>query len=80
MLFSSDRIRYVRRQVQDKLNPKYQLPVKNGRGNLMIWGCFSHVNVGPIHPIEGIMDQRVYLDIIKNVMLHKECYAATCEG
>ena len=35
----------------------------------MVWGCFSCDNVGLIHRIEGIMEQRVYLDIMKNVML-----------
>ena len=35
----------------------------------MVWGCFIHDNVGPNHCMEGIMGQRVYLDIIKSVML-----------
>ena len=70
MLFSSDGIRYVKRPVGDRLKPKYQLPtVRHGRGNLMLLGCLSGDNVGPIHRTEGIMDQRVYLDIKKNVML-----------
>ena len=34
----------------------------------MVCGCFSRDNVG-CHRIEGIMDQRVYLDIMKNVIL-----------
>ena len=69
MLFRSDGIRYVRHPIGDKLNPKYQLPTpKHGGGNVMVWGCFSCDNVGPIHRIEGIMDQRVYLDIMKNVI------------
>ena len=70
MLFSSDGIRYVRRPIGDRFNPKHQLPtVKHGGGNVMVWGCFSRDNLGPIHRIEGIMGQRVYLDIMKNIML-----------
>ena len=38
MLFSSDRIRYVRCPVGERLNPKYWLPtVKHDRGNVMVW-------------------------------------------
>lgn len=70
MLFGSDGIRYVRRPVGERFNPKFQLPtVKHGGGNVMIWGCFSRDLVGPIHRIEGIMDQNVYADIITNIML-----------
>ena len=70
MIFSSDGIRYVRHPVGHRLNPKYQLPiVKHGGGNVMVWGCFSYDIVGLIHHIEGIIDQRVFLDIMKNVML-----------
>ena len=35
----------------------------------MVWGHFSRDNVGPIYCIEGIIDQRAYLDIMKNTML-----------
>ena len=66
MLFSSDGIRYVRLPIGDRFNPKYQLPTVK---HVMVWGCFSRDNLGPIHRIEGIMDQRVYLDIMKNIML-----------
>ena len=48
MLFNSDRNRYVRYQVGDRLNPEYQLPtVKHGEGNFMVWVCFSCNNKGP---------------------------------
>ena len=70
MLFSSDRIRYVRRPIGDRFNPKYQLlTTKHGGGNVMVWGCFSRDKLDLIHRIKGIMDQRVYLDIMNNIML-----------
>ncbi len=70
MLFGSDGIKYVRRPAGERFNPKYQLPtVKHGGGNIMVWGCFSRDGIGPIHRVEGIMDQYMYKDIINNKML-----------
>ena len=30
----------------------------------MVWGCFGYNGVGSLHLIDGIMDQRVYRDIL----------------
>ena len=35
----------------------------------MVWGSFSCDSIGPLHRIKSKMDQNVYLNIIKNVML-----------
>jgi len=43
--------------------------VKHGGSNIMVWACFSYNVVGPIHWIQGIMDQHIYTDILENVML-----------
>lgn len=70
MLFGSDGIKYVRRPVNQRYDPKYQLPtMKHGGGNVMVWGCFSRDVIGPLHRIDGIMDQVVYKDIMSKVML-----------
>ena len=69
-LFGSDGIKYVRRPEGKRFEPKYQLPtVKHGCGSVMVWGCFGYSGVGPLHFIDGIMDQFVYRDIIKVVLL-----------
>lgn len=35
----------------------------------MVWGCFSLSGVGPLHQINGIMDSKMYKDIMETVML-----------
>jgi DDE superfamily endonuclease len=70
MLFGTDGIKYVRRPINERFNPKYHLPtVKHGGGNFMVWGCFSRDSIGPIQRIEGIMDQVMYKGILKDTML-----------
>ena len=43
------------------LNPT----VKDGRGSVLVWACMSSSGVGNIEFIDGIMDNNVYLDILK---------------
>jgi len=35
----------------------------------MVWACFSYSGVGPISLIDLIMDQHVYVNILRNVIL-----------
>lgn len=69
-LFSSDGIRYVRRPINARNDVRYQVPtVKHGGGHVMVWGCFSRLGVGPLVPIEGIMDRFKYCEILQSHML-----------
>lgn len=69
-IFSSDGIRYVRRPKNKRHNVQYQVPtVKHGGGNVMVWGCFSRDGVGPLHRITGIMDGKMYVDILSKFMV-----------
>ena len=43
--------------------------VKYGAANVITWQCFSCNGFGPIHEIEGIMDQKLYVKILNSVML-----------
>ena len=58
----------VRRPKGKRLDPKYTRgTIKHGGGkSAMVWGCFSGFSgFGPIYRINGIMDQYVYRDILK---------------
>lgn len=56
----------VWRKPQDGLNPKYTAKtVKHNGGGVMVWGCMAANGVGNLHLINGIMDQYVYIDILK---------------
>ena len=43
--------------------------VKGGAGSVDVWGGFSMYGMGPIHKINGIVDQTIYKNIIKDVLL-----------
>uniref|UniRef100_A0A8R1E8I1 Tc1-like transposase DDE domain-containing protein n=1 Tax=Caenorhabditis japonica TaxID=281687 RepID=A0A8R1E8I1_CAEJA len=69
-LFGTDRIKWVRRPVGSRFDPKYQCPtVKHGGGSCMVWGCFSDTSMGPLRPVVDIMDRFVYEDILENTMI-----------
>lgn len=61
---------YVRRPSNTEYHPNHTLKtVKYGGLKILVWACFSYSGVGPIHMIDAIMDQHVYVNILRNVML-----------
>ena len=51
--------RYVRRRPGEEFNPQCVTPtMKHGGGKILVWGCFTARDVGHIHHIKGIMDQK----------------------
>lgn len=61
---------FVRRPHNTEYQPQFtRKTVKHGGAKVMIWGSFSYNGVGPIHQIKGIMDQRMYAEILNEVML-----------
>uniref|UniRef100_A0A914UYA6 Tc1-like transposase DDE domain-containing protein n=1 Tax=Plectus sambesii TaxID=2011161 RepID=A0A914UYA6_9BILA len=69
-LCNSDGIRYVRRSVNTRFDPHYTVGTVKHRGrNIMVWGCFSLTGIGPLHRINGIMNQVQYREILQEVML-----------
>ena len=69
--FGSDGKQNVRRPQNQELSPRYTLKtVKHGDGNVIVWGSFSWCGVGPLHRIQGTMDQHMYKEILENVFLN----------
>lgn len=57
----------VRRRDGEKLNPDcVDKTVKHGGGKINIWGCFSSKGVGNLTKVNGIMDKKLY----KNILVH----------
>ena len=66
-LYNSDGCSYVWRKVNKRLNYRYVEPtVKYGKGNIMVWACFSYKGLGNLVFIEDKMNAYSYLDILKN--------------
>jgi hypothetical protein len=40
--------------------------VKHGDGKVLVWGYMSATGVGNLVFIDGIMDQHIYLNILRN--------------
>lgn len=65
-LFRSDGQSYVWWKPNEEYKKKNLKPtMKHGGGSVMVWSCMSAAGPGNLHIINGIMDQRVYLEILK---------------
>lgn len=66
-VFSSDGRGKVWRKPNEQLKTQNLCAtVKHGGGNVLVWGCMSASGVGNLVVIDGIMDQYMYLDILRN--------------
>ena len=69
-LINSDGRSYVRRPKNTAFPPKYtKKTVKHGGGNILVWGCFSSIGVGPLFLIDGKMTADYYINILETTML-----------
>ena len=65
-IFGSDGTPMVWRGANQELRLSNLRPtVKHGGGSVMVWGSFSAAGPGTLHFIDGVMDQNVYLDLLK---------------
>lgn len=69
-MFDSDGIEHNRKPKPSRYDLKYLKPAeKHGGRIIMVWECFSCEGVGPILCIDRVMDQKIYINITKRVML-----------
>ncbi|GBL93022.1 Transposable element Tcb1 transposase [Araneus ventricosus] len=55
MLFGTDGIQWIRCPQGTRFDPKYQITtMKHGGGNVMVWGCISHLGMGLLRQIRGM--------------------------
>ena len=68
-LFGSDGVQHVWRRPGEEYQHNCVLPtVKHGGGSVMIWGCMSAAGTREMRFIEGIMDSKMYCDILMQNM------------
>ncbi|GFV51528.1 transposable element Tcb1 transposase [Trichonephila clavipes] len=64
-IFGSDGCRTVWRKPNTALDPKNLRPtVEHGGGSVMVWDCMASNGVGNLVFIDGIMDHKLYIDIL----------------
>lgn len=65
-IFGSDGRKMIWRQKNKELEEKnLKATVKHGGGSVLVWGCMSARGVGKLHFIEGIMDHKDYINILR---------------
>lgn len=62
----SDGRTYIRRRIGEEFDQKCIKPTVKGRGgSVMVWAGMTANGPGPICRVNGIMDQYIYVDILK---------------
>lgn len=72
-IFQSDGRQTVWRKPNTELQKKnLAATVKHGGGGVIVWGCMSAAGVGELEFIDGIMDKKYYMEILKR-NVKKKC-------
>ena len=70
-VFGSDGKQYYWKRPEESLNCFHiKLTVKFGGGSVMIWGCFTSRGVGGFCKIDGIMNAKLYQQILHEDLLN----------
>jgi hypothetical protein len=73
-IFGYDCPQYVWRKPKKDLDPKNVMPtVKHGGGHAMVWGCMGYTSVGQLAIVEGIMNAKGYVNILRGNLKNSVC-------
>jgi hypothetical protein len=68
-LVQGQRSQHVRRSVGEPLTPDHIQQFVKHPEKKMFWGCFSYNGVGPLFPVEGMMNSDRYNDVLIQQLL-----------
>lgn len=64
--YQSDGKEYYWHRPQERIQKHHvKETMKHGGGSIMVWGCFTWWNIGPLVRIQGIMKKEDYLNILQ---------------
>lgn len=63
-IFGNDGVRYVRRRVNEELNPECMLPTMKHPISVMVWGCMTASGTGRLEIINGTLNAKKYQETI----------------
>ncbi len=70
VVFGRDGKRYVWRTIYEKYNPNCLIPTfKSGQESVMIWGCFTKNELGPLVRLEGRVTANIYIEMLENYLI-----------
>ncbi len=70
VVFGGDGKRYVWRTIYEKYNSNCLIPTfKSGQESVMIWGCFTKNELGPLVRLEGRVTANIYIEMLENYLI-----------
>ena len=70
VVFGGDGKRYVWRTIYEKYNPNCLIfTFKLGQESVIIWGCFTKNELGPLVRLEGRVTANIYIEMLANYLI-----------
>ncbi|MEM9078953.1 MAG: hypothetical protein AAGC43_18075 [Bacteroidota bacterium] len=69
MFVQGQRSQHVRRSLNEKLRESHIEQTVKHPQKTMFWGCFSYFGVGILHPVEGMMRSKQYIEVLRRLAI-----------